>query len=220
MKERPILFSGPMVRAILEGHKTQTRRMVKKALMEHFDPPRGEGDVKAGYPWICGYWEENVSAVNVCPYGQPGDGLWVRETWRASWTNDDEAPSEMDMGTDIRYEADGFETLCGNYAWSKKVRPSIFMPRWASRILLEVTVVRVERLQDISEDDAMAEGVEYDQGWEEEPGWGFRDYSTDSDFVFADARHSYRSLWESINGPQSWDANPWVWVVEFKRVSP
>jgi hypothetical protein len=181
--------------------------MVKKALMEHFDPPRGEGDVKAGYPWICGYWEENVSAVTVCPYGHPGDHLWVRETWNRT--------NPWGEGGLVFYRATD-ESKYPHAVW----KPSIHMARIDSRINLEIVAVRVERLKDISEDDAMAEGVEYDQGWEEEPGWGFRDYSTDSDFVFADARHSYRSLWESINGPQSWDANPWVWVVEFKRVSP
>ena len=147
-KERPIIFSGPMIRAILEGRKTQTRRIVKPNCLS-----------------------------KLSPYGRTGDRLWVRETWG----HNPEGPGYV-------YRSDGdFDMKFHGDRW----RPSIHMPRWASRITLEVTGVRVERLQDINEEDALAEGVE----------------------------HAFRSLWESINGPGSWDANPWVWVVEFRRVS-
>jgi hypothetical protein len=174
VKERPMLFNGDMVRAILDGRKTQTRRIAK--------------------PRHCNHGSEGQR----CPYGQPGDRLWVRETW----SMDAGAVSE-DAESDwhICYKADLSVTqaLCTDAeclrlydsqrsAW----RPSIHMPRWASRITLEITDVRVERLQVISLDDAKAEGVE----------------TTDQ----------YAELWCKINGAESWNANPWVWVVAFKRV--
>ena len=178
MTERPILFSAPMVRALLAGTKTQTRRVVKRNAYEksihadQFAPP------------TC-----------ACPYGQPGDRLWVRETW-AKWGRDDQCGEGPSVTHEPIYRADGSP-------WDEqdKWRPSIHMPRAASRILLEITSVRVERLQDISEADTVAEGI---PAGEVSP---------------ADAgRFAYRLLWESINGPDSWAANPWVWVLEFKRV--
>lgn len=178
MKERPILFSGAMVRALLDGTKTQTRRMVKPQ-------PR----ILAG-ELLC--WKDDAltddQMAELCPYGQPGDRLWVREAW-------------MDLrGVDGAVGPCMYRATFGNAPDGGKWRPSIHMPRWASRITLEVTGMRVERLQDISEADARAEGVSRAQC----PDWH--------------ATTDFRAIWESINGPGSWDANPWVWVVEFKRL--
>lgn len=206
MKERPILFSAPMVRAILSGQKTMTRRVVRIPNWKDNEAERTKlliDGIKKGFP--------------KCPYGQTGDRLWVRETWGVHYDLDNLSPSELLEGTPWYRAAQtgGAETAV------KKWRPSIHMPRWASRILLEITELRVERLQDISEEDAWNEGVEYDQGWEEEPGYGHRDYSADDDdnFAYLYARDSFMSLWESIYGPDSWEANPWVWVVCFRRIA-
>lgn len=209
-KSRPILFSGPMVRAILDGRKTQTRRAVK-------DVPDWclSGDVAAitngAGEWAISQlgtrprvWPPDPKSGFTCPYGQPGDELWVRETWRPL--------SEFDPSpeTGAAYWADshvGLERRNGDAKW----RPSIHMPRWASRITLTVTAVRVERLQDISEADAIAEGCSEFYG----------DIMNINDGHVGTAtrprRFAFRDLWQSINGPDSWDANPWVWVVEFER---
>lgn len=189
MKEKPILFSGAMVRAILDGRKTMTRRVVKGR-----DIRVGIGTVTHRKRRADGdHWEPLP-----CPYGQPGDRLWVKETWadtrteckrnpvsyRATWNADD----DFDRG----------------FNW----RPSIFMPRWASRITLEITAVRVERLQEITEEDAVKEGVipcvEPDVV-EHPPG----------------CVCNFRNLWNSINAKRGfgWDSSPWVWVVSFKRIS-
>ena len=220
-KERPILFSAPMVRAIREGRKTVTRREVKKqaaldCLAAGFDPAflalRGNADL--------------------CPYGQPGERLWVRETWGVishdfdehghmiDWKPDRPASAirEMRFGQGyysghVIYRADGEAAWAGDddgggddrSAW----KPSIHMPRIASRILLEITEVRVEGLQDISRSDIRAEGLECPPelaGDDVSP--NYRDWYP----------AAWRELWESINGAGAWDANPWVWVVEFKRV--
>ncbi len=188
MRERPILFSAPMVRAILAGTKTQTRRAVKGWPLEWLSPPISFSPEYVANP-------EN----HACPYGQPGGRLWVREAWRASPMFNDKPPRELPGFAPLRYEADN--TLHGAWAGygladDGKYRPPMFMPRWASRLTLTLTDVRVERLQAISEADALAEGI---AGHPDGP-W-----------------HAYRSLWTLINGPGSWDANPWVWVVEFRR---
>lgn len=206
MTERPILFSAPMVRAILAGTKAQTRREVKVPGVKSnlWGGPldyRGVAIVRADVDYL------SVPGVGpiFCPYGKPGDRLWVREAWDFIPEGDPGTPS----CAGIRYWADaGYElrTPPGNYNpmlyGKERVRPSIHMPRWASRITLEVTGVRVERLQDISKADAIAEGVN-------------AKHTADASYT---ARESYAVLWEQINGPGSWDANPWVWVVEFKRV--
>lgn len=205
MKERPILFSGPMVRAILEGRKTQTRRAIKADIFE------------AEVEWNpTGRTQVSIN----CTYGKPGERLWVRETWR-------EADSLLLGGSEIdppcifAYKADNsirgfdgqiYDTFGLNFE-RLKWRPSIFMPRAASRILLEITDVRVERLQDISESDARAEGVEQ---W---PDGNFKAY-TKTPGKFTYAKDAFRTLWQSINGPESWVENPWVWVIEFKRIAP
>jgi len=212
MKERPIPFSAPMVRAVLAGTKTQTRRAWP------VQPPPG---VPIG--WVPG----ETSAGR---YGKRGDRLWVREAFRFTDVFDADSPSRVgerciDAGYRTPWAPIQFEADSARVNWQHtgtpphegrpqpgKLRPAMFMPRWASRITLEVTGVRVERLQDISEADAIAEGIEPAAA-------GFwrlygRDTNGDMD---RSPRVAYRSLWESINGPGSWDANPWVWVVEFKR---
>ena len=202
MRERPIPFSAPMVRAILSGAKVQTRRVVKPQ-------PR----ILAG-ELLC--WKDD--ALTDCqmaarsPYGQPGDRLWVREAWRTSPLFDDKPPRELPDFAPLRYEAD--EALRGawagyGYGHQGKYRPPMFMPRWASRINLEVTVVRVERLQNISEADAAAEGVEE---WARVACAAGNPYGLTSDGYV-------ELLWSEINGRASWDANPWVWCVEFKRAA-
>lgn len=215
MKERPILFSGEMVRAILEGRKTQTRRNWKM--------PKGlkwDDESKGLLTDETEYHSMHASDV-ISPYGRPGDRLWVRETWGCHWATDNQKPRDIDPGTwSVLYFADdqisparsdGSIMLPGQ---CRKKRPSIFMPRWASRITLEITGIRVERLQDISEDDCEAEGMNgplcakflYSE-------------STKGDLLPA-VIHGFSGLWESINGPYSWNQNPWVWVVEFKRLEP
>ena len=208
MKERPILFSAPMVRAILAGSKTQTRR----ALAPDLFMSSGGAVVRmaSAGPATTGIREAH------CPYWrEPGDRLWVRETWRewsdAAWHYAADGlvlPKQRDREL-AEFLAQRAPFTWESYTW----RPSIHMPRWASRITLEVTGVRVERLQDISEADAIAEGITYSealQGWHTEEGRHFH---------CAAPPKSYAGLWESINGPGSWDANPWCWVIEFRRVS-
>ncbi|HDQ4745546.1 TPA: hypothetical protein ACXJOU_000673 [Pseudomonas aeruginosa] len=204
-KERPILFSGPMVRAILEGRKTVTRRVVKPQpdfLGSMVDPNTPFKTLDAG-----------LHARITCPHGQPDDRLWVREAWAADAQVDAIAPRDLSQGEPIWYPADFSVRQTGCSMISKgRGRPSIHMPRWASRILLEITAVRIERLQDISEKQALAEGVELEG---EGVCWaGAAGTASDSPV------ESFRLLWELINGAGSWNANPWVWVVEFKRVTP
>ncbi|MGC3841928.1 hypothetical protein [Pseudomonas aeruginosa] len=205
MKERPILFSRPMVRAILEGRKTVTRRVMKPQpdfLGSMVDPNTPFKTLDAG-----------LHARITCPYGEPGDRLWVREAWAADAQVDAIAPRDLSQGEPIWYPADFSVRQTGCSMISKgRGRPSIHMPRWASRILLEITAVRIERLQDISEKQALAEGVELEG---EGVCWaGAAGTASDSPV------ESFRLLWELINGAGSWNANPWVWVVEFKRVTP
>lgn len=216
MRERPILFSAPMVRAILDGAKTQTRRVVKGWQLQWLMPPINFSPEYVALP-------EN----DACPFGQPGDRLWVRETFLAfgRWETRfspkkgrDEwhfVDLTLDAGRHYRHVADeGFlptgRRRRAGAAPTWWVRPSIHMPRWASRITLEVTGVRVERLQDISEADAQAEGIVSTHG-----GYGLPD---GSHFHALDPRVSYWSLWNAINGPGSVQSNPWVWVVEFRRM--
>ncbi|PHR17851.1 MAG: hypothetical protein COA41_11155 [Sphingopyxis sp.] len=218
MKERPILFKGAMVRTILEGRKTVTRRALK---LPH------------------GYWESSPSGELIpvpvnCPYGQPGDRLWVRESWTTRQGLDGVAPRNISHDQSVGYLADTEEG-----PWLGKVRPSIHMPRWASRILLEVTDVRIERLQDISEEQAEAEGCYTNDQYGDLAGscddlWpcpacsgnqvhqaGSMGGATEVDCnECRTAALRFRHLWVSINGIDSWDANPWVWVVEFKRIEP
>ena len=208
MKERPILFSGPMVRAILDGRKTQTRRVVKTTLRSESDGskrrvlslPR-DLDVLNCYLSL-----RQANALHrFCPYGKPADKLWVRETFLRK-----QLASEV---TEWRYAATDEKGLG---PW----KPSIFMPRWASRITLEITEVRVQRLKDISEADAIAEGVEATSPPDL---LRYRDYLPEREAIRSSwtyARDSFLSLWESINGTASLAADPWVWALTFKRVTP
>jgi len=200
IKERPVLFSAPMVRAILEGRKKVTRREVKGT----------------GLVWLDNFLAEYVANPenNLCPYGNPGDRLWVRETWYCDHFQVQKGPylrpddmHDLDQSREdgeLVYAADDlapYEQEQPNW------KPSIHMPRWVSRILLEMTAVRVERLQDISRAGIRAEGLQCPP-------------ELASDDVSPNYRDWYpaawRELWESTGG--DWNANPWVWVVEFKRL--
>lgn len=197
---RPILFSGPMVRALLAGTKTQTRRIVK--------PPRAEPILDLGLI----YSQSPESALLYCPYGQRGDRLWVRETHAAFVVGDPSGTSPQCVAYKATCDEDGgFDYVNGaNEVMRLKVTkwtPSIHMPRWASRITLEITSIRVERLQSISEADAKKEGVEFG-----------RITNVATGEIDSDAVEAFESLWESLNGPGSWDENPWGWVIEFKKV--
>lgn len=201
MKERPILFSGAMIRAILAGQKTQTRCLIEP------QPKVTEQRLRELGAWVDGFtlsqqvdaaWQHGFIDVD-CPCGQPGERLWVKEAWRTVAESNDMTPRDLSAAHRFWYEADAPHQL--GYG---KLRPSIHMPRIASRILLEIVSVRVERLQEISEADAETEGID------------FLRHVQDADETLT-ARDLYECLWDSINGEGSWAANPWVWVVEFKR---
>jgi len=198
VKERPIRFSAPMVRAILAGTKTQDRRIVK--------PQPAYETISQDVRWYRWRGQGMTDPEGIkkclppnCPYGQSGDRLWVRETTIIApkrWSDGADG-THTDKDGDpriVQYLASSPNREAAN-DYGLKATPSIFMPRWASRITLEVTGVRVERLREISASDAWAEGVPH---------------SPDVDPV-----HEYQDIWESINGADSWDSNPWVWVVEF-----
>lgn len=230
--ERPILFSAEMVRALLDDSKTQTRRVVKPQPPEWVETfgytcftPRGSISGRGTYGD-----EGPAEKFFACPYGAVGDRLWVRETLRESeeggWVYAaDGAPIEM-------YEDD--PRVPAMVSWAHHVQRdvcvSIHMPRWASRLTLEITAVRVERVQEISEEDAIAEGVETDI-WDQalvvrkydEPDAWFQMWSGDiSNYVDLEDIHraSYRTLWDSLNAKRGfgWNVNPFVWVIEFRRV--
>lgn len=253
MKERPILFSGEMVKAILEGRKTMTRRMMK------VQPPNDGADYQA-YRILagdrrnigkCRWVNKNCLAARVnAPYfslpWENGDRLWVKETFsvdgiitgsnsnetfssgcieykygRAKYFNFSTNPSEPE---EIPFDDYRREKLIAMYdSQIGDWRPSIFMPRWASRITLEITDISVERLQDITEEDAIAEGIHLCAGIDEEGythgyHWG---PVSDAELLFNSAADAYRKLWDSINGQKpgkTWNDNPWVWVIEFKEV--
>lgn len=198
-KERPILFSAPMVRALLDGTKTQTRRVVKP------QPVMYE-------PGQCVDVSDMVNDALACPYGQPGDHLWVRESfWGCDLPGFGDVPCVV---YDDEWQGKEYAPAAAR-PWARKFGriPSIHMPRECSRILLEIVSVRVERLNDCTEQDAIAEGISKTAS-----GFWSLYGQADVDGTFS-PRASYRALWESINGPGSWDANPWVWVVEFRRAT-
>jgi len=185
MKDHPILFSSPMVRAIIEDRKTQTRRVIAPT------QPRADG-----------MWPAGRNPVDDSHYGHPGDRLWVRETWA------------QDLDCEVFYAADHLNKPSTIEKW----RPSIFMPRRISRITLEITDIRVERLQDISEEDAIAEGIFQfgNLGF-----YGYDEKGTPGKHCFDTPKATYRALWNSINGKKpecSYKDNPWVWVLMFKRI--
>lgn len=218
MKERGMIFNGEMVRAILDGRKTQTRRPIKWKQTRFTEIGEREDGIK--WPWsedaehACDFWHP-------CPFGAVGDRIWVRETWGVvshafsddglmiDWVPDRPATAihEMPFGNGY-YSGYAIYAADGDFTWGDDDgyedgrscwKPSIHMPRAASRILLEITNVRVERLRSMSQDDARAEGVIAASGPME-------------------AGLAFRELWDSIYGEESWKANPWVWVIEFKRV--
>ena len=214
MKERPILFSAPMVRALLAGTKTQTRRLVKfprtrdSFVLEDHGSGWWPYQSDDGESSLC---DDGMERPYSSPYGMPGDRLWVKET---GWQRPERTPKMMREGADTwapyYFDADGLDEQdhADFKAWGFKRRPSIFMPRECSRITLEVTGVRVERLNDISEVDAREEGCGFLLA-------AYEQWDGDPDLY----RKLYRVLWEQINGPNSWALNPWVWVVEFKRLT-
>lgn len=209
MKERPMLFSAPMVRAILDGKKTQTRRIVKPARCPDYGCLMAANEI-AG--------ETLPSLIRLSPYGQPGDRLWVRETWQHT----NSPHGHYEPGCTCFYRADYLDDphgMDGEKSPEGKYRtwiPSIHMFRSASRITLEVVSVRVERLNDISESDCWAEGIEEVTGQFNSGDKAEMAYRLNANMN--DAKPLYALLWESINGVRSWHRNPWIWVVEFRRV--
>lgn len=235
MKEHPILFSGAMVRAILAGEKTQTRRLIGLSSFKPSETPgyawtfRGRAPVRSvaqqlRHPRGC--WQDlhHDALLKLCPYGGPGDRLWVRETWAKVHGEDgpDGTPNVVFRAHDSSSRLTGVDRygrprlVCG---W----RPSIHMPRWASRLTLEVTEVRVERLQSITWLDARAEGIPEvtfvpDDGFP--PSLGYAAGENDGKCpLHTRPIDAFRQLWDSINGERaSWASNPWVWAISFRRV--
>lgn len=231
MKERGMIFNGEMVRAILDGRKTQTRRVIANVGHDNCIPLQKRTKTKDGiYTHVM-----DAPLYGLCPFGKIGDRIWVRETW--SDVNLDGAPAVAYRADDEVYDLMEDESLLDedgafNYqaprvrkyqfaAWHSDLisgiegnwRPSIHMPRWASRITLEITGVRVERLNRISQEDAQAEGMEL-------TGWRPTYSDPDSGGEVWTPYDNFAQLWESIYGEESWKANPWVWVIEFKVASP
>lgn len=228
MSERPILMSGPLVRSVLDGHKTQTRRLMTP------QPVRcPEDDIGQVYPALV--WDRpggpvrlhahSTAAAVWCPYGAPGDRLWVREAWTC-------LSGKARPGEPLAYRADTTdgERVRVDAPW----RPSIHMPRWASRLTLEVTGVRVERLQDISEEDARAEGVVPDETERCRGGFGGGQHTSrvsrtevlscplcaGTGYQPNAYRDAFRALWNQINAERAtWESNPWVWVITFTRAT-
>ena len=212
MKTRPILFSAPMVHAILDGTKTQTRRIVRGAGGSVAVTKDVIGTQPNDLWWIAGAEAGGSSSFVRCPYGLPGDHLWVRETWALLTGN----------GHRLVYRADG-EPITNDPQTGKRVpvdpmrwTPSIFMRRHQSRITLEITSVRVERLQAITEEDARAEGI---HEFRLPNGSIFGVQGVRGDDVGSTAVEAYATLWDQINASRApWSSNPWVWVVSFKRL--
>jgi hypothetical protein len=235
IRERPILFSGPMVRAILDGRKTQTRRVCKEGrnLSEfaHAVYPaaqsgwiswfgQGFGSPEGGAEFTRKMYQHGFP----CPYGAPGDRLWVRETWSAP--DACECSETCHVRQHVYYHAndDGYEGARFN-----RRRPSIHMPRWASRITLEITDVRVQRVQEISEADALAEGVTRDylppdsDNFHPPGSYGFVRHPGEvgtQATIYRTPQDAFHSLWNSLNEKRGygWDQNPWVWTITFQRV--
>lgn len=221
MKERPILFSGPMVRAILEGRKTQTRRIVKpqpptRYTKLFYDPAWFWSPTTSG----SGGEQQDLRLIPKSPYGVPGDRLWVRETWSPRNDLEPEASDERKRHY-CCYKADGGD-LSDEWHPHDKWKPSIHMPRWASRITLEVKRVRVERLQDISAENAIDEGAMTlpNRPTYEAECRAVREAGIAKPPLGDGPLERFARLWDEINGAGSWAANPWVWVVEFKLVAP
>lgn len=241
MKERPILMSAPMVRACLDGTKTQTRRVVQTDAEKYEGIIRGTVSQEAeNIGKHCFFRDIGESVYLDCPYGQPGDRLAIKEN---AWMWCEKRPAGTTLlgrkgwryvpllSAPVIYCADHPEKPqtdvvspdTGNVlVWRKK--PGRFLPKWAVRILGTIENVGVERLQDISEDDAKAEGIEFEDINDDpihpaDTGRYWRNYHPSDGLIFSQPIDSYRSLWESIHGPSSWALNPWVWVVSFKVLS-
>ncbi len=234
MKLIPILFSTPMVQANLEGRKTQTRRTkglenISELATEivRSDQWKKQGDWVARFKYK---GEEKYAVTNVikCPYGQVGDVLWVREKWTQNGLKYYRYAADWPNEVYISGEPKG--TFIGEGVPEKfkgKWKPSIHMPKEACRLFLRITNIRVERLKDITDQDAIAEGIEgyFEKLFME---WRYRDYDkklqkgygkSNIDYpTWREPVSSFKSLWESINGKDSWEANPWVWVVEFEKL--
>lgn len=192
VRERPILFSGPMVRAILDGRKTQTRRVIKP--QPEFFTSDIEGGIEFECPTTSGTYSKK-SFARLCPYGKPGERLWVREAFY----------DRADYAAIGKHHKERFVYVVDGVKGGWRAHPSIHMPRIASRITLEITDVRVERLQEISEEDAVAEGLRKTS---------FRDGRGEES-----ARWNFRTLWDSINGKKyPWASNPWAWAITFRKV--
>jgi hypothetical protein len=217
VKSRPILFSAPLVRALLEGRKTQTRRLIKwKPIAPGWNLTASAmeaGYYHTGIPtsgWVLrsrghgGCWNDRTHPLH-CPYGVVGDRLRVREAWAVDDSLDMVIPYQLEFGgrrpVRIHWMADGPKPDVFG-----RTRPGIFLPREASRITLEITNVRVQRLQDISGSDAHAEGVDLNSPPPDGKGWPQSNIEC------------YARLWDHINGAGSWDANPWVWALTFRRI--
>lgn len=216
MKERPILFSTPMVQAILEGRKTVTRRTTGLELINE-SPDDWTGvfmDKENKWQAECEGWDGYHLKEVKCPYGQVGDVLWVRESFQVFDTLDRIISLKDFKENGVRiysFKQQEPERVAKYGGETEKWKPSIHMPKSIARIWLEITDIKVERLQDISEDDAEAEGIELVEHN------CFKNYNEKDPFQFLeDPIGSFQSLWQSINGTENWNANPWVWVVSFK----
>lgn len=242
IQERPVIFTAPMVRAIDDGRKTQTRRIAKFSEV----PGDVPNVVVEPYPgeWIA-WWTNRTPAQALefsrqeykpgegirCPYGQPGDRLWVRESIYIDHVDypSGPLPKERPRDVEIYYRADGEccdqipECSCAEVGKPKWRNPR-FMPKWAARLWLDITRVRVERVQDISEADAIAEGCQSHYCSPEDtasckPGTPERKLAELLEGGFLTAKNEFIHVWRCINGHDSWDSNPWVFVIEFKRAA-
>ncbi|MHC1795908.1 hypothetical protein LC177_21920 [Escherichia coli] len=232
MTERGMIFNGEMVRAILDGRKTQTRRIMaiqpehsELGLRRVIDSKNGRDNGKYFWSQSDARGLKMRSKVFGCPYGEVGDRIWVRETYQGPLFDYEHMESYLEDSSKFEksdfcvYRADGKPApeFCDaddnlHCGW----RPSIHMPRWASRILLEITSVRVERLNGISEQDALSEGIDRERLEESQDNY---DCIADHNMTGRPtATGAFKCLWESIYGEENWQANPWVWVIEFKVV--
>lgn len=256
MKERPILFSTSMVQAILEGHKTQTRRIIRVPPLDFLPSYKFGVGVGLNNTWTWWYTPDPAESAKPfrCKYGIPGDQLYVRESWRiVGWGEGDwkieykdgtskwfDCPEEVTEVWESEHciqcsdDCDKAGLLIGpddTYILKDGIvptrwRPSIHMPRWASRIQLEIVSVRADRLQEISRDDAFCEGISPINPYKTDPDLPpglpavFPDYQDKRNWFMADPVRSFQSLWDSINAGRGfgWDTNPWVWVIEFRRI--
>lgn len=232
MKERGMIFNGEMVRAILDGRKTQTRRIMAPQPADDIERSAFPNPDAIGWKSTLKHKHGSTTA-HFCPFGNVGDRIWVRETWGVvsheldedgriqPWKPDRPATAihEMPFGNGY-YSGHAIYAADGDFTWGDDDgyedgrscwKPSIHMPRAASRILLEITDVRVERLNAISQEDAQSEGTEL-------TGWRPTYSDPDSGGEVMTPYDNFAELWSSIYGDESWKANPWVWVIEFKLV--